>query len=95
MFRMPVELYHELKRYGVTDEKIAEVNGLTAAGIACWKYRRGIYGQVTKLSDDDIRLIRKLYLEDQVKQKEIAERFNISTSYVTDIISGRRKKSVS
>ncbi|MFY0760228.1 hypothetical protein AB1K32_15260 [Metabacillus dongyingensis] len=94
VFKMPVELYHELKRYGVTDEKIAEVNGMSRAGITWWKRRHGIKGKISKLSDDDITLIRQLDFTG-MKHKEIAERFNISRNYVQDIVSGRRKKEIS
>lgn len=95
MFRMTVKVYHELKRHGVTDAKIAEVNGLTVQSFYNWKLRHGIKGKISKLSDDDITLIRQLYFNNQGNLRELGERFNISISYVSDLVNGRKKKNVS
>ncbi|QNG60372.1 hypothetical protein H4O14_02260 [Bacillus sp. PAMC26568] len=94
VFNMPVEVYRELKRHGVTDEKIAKVNGLSVRGINNWKYRRGIKGKISKLSDNDITLIRQLYFSNQGNLRELGAQFNISTSYVSDLVNGRRKRTV-
>jgi NUMOD4 motif len=46
------------------------------------------------LSDDDVRNIRDLYETNKYTQEEISNKYNLSRSYINDIINYRRKKNI-
>lgn len=45
----------------------------------------------SKLSDDDVRLMRELYEDHKVKPKQLAEKFDVSYHTVTGIIYYRSR----
>lgn len=93
---MSIPLYHELKKYGITDQKIADVHGVKLKSVNKWKTRKGVKGRaIRKLTDVDICKIRKMYFEDkEISQKKIAEMFNISETHVIDIICRKKWREI-
>jgi hypothetical protein len=47
-----------------------------------------------RVSDDDVRVIRRLFHQDHVAAKDIAARFAIQPGHVWDIAAGRKRKMV-
>lgn len=57
-------------------------------------YARGEQNHNAKLTADDVSLIRTLHASGEVRSKEIAEKFDISVGYVSEIASYKRWKHV-
>ena len=53
-------------------------------------YKPGTDHPNAKLSEDDIREIRKLYFETNITQQKIADRFKVSQAQIGRIINGLR-----
>lgn len=59
--------------------------------IETWKH---IPYYPNKLTEEDVKEIRRLYWKTSLKQREIAERFNISKQYVSNLINKTWRKNV-
>ena len=46
---------------------------------------------MTKLTDEQIAEVRRSYIPGKVSQRVIAERFNITQGYVSEIMTGRKR----
>lgn len=92
-FEFDVDLYYELKKYGVKDQTIYETNGISVATFGKWKTRNGVKAP-NLVSDELVIEIRRLYWEENIMQADICKQFNLSRGYVCDIVNGHKRKGV-
>jgi hypothetical protein len=80
--------YRKLRAQNFNDSDIAEIFGITAKELLDFKRIENMI--VNKLSDDDIRELRRLRFVEKWKYQDIAEKYNITPTYASEVARGKR-----
>jgi len=80
--------YRKLRAQGFHDSDIAEIYGITPKQLLDFKRSEGMI--VNKLSDDDIRELRRLRFEEKWKYQDIAEKYDITPTYASEVARKKR-----
>jgi DNA-binding MarR family transcriptional regulator len=84
-------------------KQLADRYDITPSNVGCvihyqtWRDENSpdpIYPGSTKLTEDDVQSIRSEYATGNVLQRELAQRYNVSQSLISQILSHKRRTNV-